>query len=108
MDITGYSYTNEWEGYHDGDGHETLQGLGQTATETTSDSTPQWLKDLSSGLSTIGATAGQVYAAKEIARTGQVPTAQVNVGVAPETQKMLLYGGLAAVGLIALFMYSKR
>lgn len=86
-----------------GDG---IEGLGADAAAPAA--APTWWENLISAGTQIAQGAAQVKAAKEIAKTGQVPTAQLNVGMAPETQKMLMIGGIALGGVLLLSMLKKR
>lgn len=115
MEPNYYHPETGYETYYDGDGRS-LGGLGadispvpqQTAAAPSSSTLPSWLQDIIGAGSQIATTAAQVSAAKQIAKTGQVPTAQVNVGVAPDTKKALYIGGGIALGLIGLMIVMKK
>lgn len=98
------------DNFYSEEGYNEMSGLAATdPTATTSTSTlPTWLQDVLSAGSQLATTAAQVTAAKQIAKTGQVPTAQVNVGVAPDTKKALIIGGTIALGLLGVWMFSRR
>lgn len=85
-----------------GDG---VEGLGADAA---AEPAQTWWQQLIGAGTQVATAAAQVKAAKEIAKTGQVPTAQLNVGMAPETQKMLMIGGIALGGVLLLSMMKKR
>jgi len=91
--------------YHDGDG---LEGLGADTTDATAAPAATWWQNLISAGGQIATQVAQVKAAQQIAKTGQVPTAQVNVGVASDTQKMLLYGALGIGVVLLLTTFMKR
>lgn len=103
-----YGYDDGYETYYDGNGNS-LGGLGDTAPATApADATPSWLQQITSGLTSIGQSVATIQASKQIAKTGQVPTAQVNVGVAPDVQKKLMIGGGIAAGLLVLYLVMKK
>lgn len=116
MDSSIYHHDSEngYETYYDGNGGE-LSGLGDTvpvaapsATASPPGATPTWWENLIGAAGQIGTQVANVKAAQQIAKTGQVPTAQVNVGVSGDVQKLLIYGGVALGGLLLLSMLSRR
>ena len=102
-----YHYESGYDTFWDGDGRE-LRGLGDATTTTPAQGSTSWWQDLISAGGQIATQVAQVKAAQQIAKTGQVPTAQLNVGVAPDTQKLVMIGGAVALGALLLFMIGKR
>ncbi len=81
-----------------------LQGFGEDA--------PNWydkyIAPLVSSAGQIAAAKAQVQAINQQAKTGIVPSANVNVGITPDVQKILLYGGLALAGVLVLNTFMKK
>jgi hypothetical protein len=96
-----YDALNEGEGTWDHDGFD---GLGQDTA--TAQEVPWYEKGIEL-LTGITQAASQYQAAKYQAETGQVPTAQVNVGVAPETQKLAIGVGIGLLVIGALWAMKK-
>jgi len=97
------------DNYYSEEGYNEMSGMGAADTTTnTGSSLPSWLQNAISAGTQIAQSAAQVQAAKQIAKTGQVPTAQVNVGVAPDAKKALMIGGGVALGLLALYVVMKK
>ncbi|RJP44498.1 hypothetical protein C4587_01805 [Candidatus Parcubacteria bacterium] len=90
-------------------GHMELNGLGQATTETKE---PGWyekyIQPILSNVGQVATAKAQYDLAKQQAKTGIVPSATLNVGVAPDSQKLLIYGGLALVGVLVLMQMNKR
>ena len=104
-----YHYEDGFDSHWNGDGQE-LSGLGADVATAAPDSssTPDWLKQISSGLTSIGQSYATIQASKQIAKTGQVPTAQVNVGVSPDAKKMLMIGGGIAAAMLGLYLLTSK
>ena len=108
--MSGYSYDPSGDGggeannpvYSDGNGFE---GLGDDASGTPTSSGDSWWSTLVTNLApAIGKEASNL-----VGKSG-APAATVNVGVAPQTQTMLMYGalGIGALFLVSMILKKKR
>lgn len=87
--------------YFDGDGIESHTPMGDITQQS-------WWQNLIDAGTQIATGAAQVKAAKEIAKTGQVPQAQLNVGLETNTARMVMIGGAVGLGALLLFMMTNR
>ncbi len=84
--------------YWNGDGVETL-GDATAASDT------PWWQNVITGITQIGTSAAQIEAMRQQAKTGQVPQAQLNVGLETGTRNtmlMVIGGGIAVLAAVML------